>query len=203
MASKLYVGGLAYSTTSESLRALFAQRGTVESAAVVSDRDSGQSRGFGFVEMSTQPEAEEAIAKLDGQSFEGRPAQGQRRKPEGLPEGALALHAAPARDRATASAAANATVTLVRDRQPARRQAQGREPLRRSVTAPRSGRAARRRPGGFAPGRVQVVELARAARPQEHASAAAAKQRHGQKHEHHRHGASAALGAERCAPGTS
>ena len=73
MASKLYVGGLAYSTTSESLRTLFAQYGTVESAAVVSDRDTGQSRGFGFVEMSTQPEAQEAIAKLDGQSFEGRP----------------------------------------------------------------------------------------------------------------------------------
>ena len=83
MASKLYVGGLAYSTTSESLRTLFAQFGTVESAAVVSDRDSGQSRGFGFVEMSTQPEAEAAISKLDGQSFEGRPLKVNVANPKG------------------------------------------------------------------------------------------------------------------------
>ena len=87
MASKLYVGGLAYSTTSESLRTLFAQHGTVESAAVVSDRDSGQSRGFGFVEMSTQPEAEAAIAKLDGQSFEGRPLKVNVANPKGAGAG--------------------------------------------------------------------------------------------------------------------
>ncbi len=72
MASKLYVGGLSYSTTSESLREYFAQCGTVESATVVTDRFSGQSRGFGFVEMSTQAEAEAAIAKLHDQPFEGR-----------------------------------------------------------------------------------------------------------------------------------
>jgi RNA recognition motif-containing protein len=72
MASKLYVGGLAYSTTSESLREYFAQCGTVESATVVTDRFSGQSRGFGFVEMSTPVEAQEAIAKLNDQIFEGR-----------------------------------------------------------------------------------------------------------------------------------
>ena len=83
MASKLYVGGLAYSTTSESLRDLFAQYGTVESSAVVSDRDSGQSRGFGFVEMSTEPEAQAAIAKLDGQSFEGRPLKVNVANPKG------------------------------------------------------------------------------------------------------------------------
>lgn len=88
MASKLYVGGLAYSTTSESLRTLFAQYGTVESAAVVSDRDSGQSRGFGFVEMSTQPEAQEAIAKLDGQAFEGRPLKVNVANPKGAGSGA-------------------------------------------------------------------------------------------------------------------
>ena len=90
MASKLYVGGLAYSTTSESLRTLFAQYGTVESAAVVSDRDSGQSRGFGFVEMSTQPEAQEAIAKLDGQSFEGRPLKVNVANPKGSGGGSSA-----------------------------------------------------------------------------------------------------------------
>jgi len=72
MASKLYVGGLSYSTTSESLREYFAQCGTVESATVVTDRFSGQSRGFGFVEMSTPAEAQDAIAKLNDQMFEGR-----------------------------------------------------------------------------------------------------------------------------------
>ncbi len=72
MASKLYVGGLSYSTTSESLREYFSQCGTVESATVITDRMSGQSRGFGFVEMSTQAEAQDAIAKLNDQPFEGR-----------------------------------------------------------------------------------------------------------------------------------
>ena len=72
MASKLYVGGLAYSTTSDSLRQYFAQCGTVESATVITDRMSGDSRGFGFVEMSTQAEAQDAITKLNDQSFEGR-----------------------------------------------------------------------------------------------------------------------------------
>ena len=73
MASKLFVGGLPYSTTSEDLREHFAQCGTVQSATVITDRFSGQSRGFGFVEMSTDAEAQAAISKLDGQSFEGRP----------------------------------------------------------------------------------------------------------------------------------
>ena len=72
MASKLYVGGLSYSTTSESLREYFAQCGTVESATVITDRFSGQSRGFGFVEMSTAAEAQDAISKLNDQPFEGR-----------------------------------------------------------------------------------------------------------------------------------
>ena len=72
MASKLYVGGLSYSTTSESLREYFAQCGTVESATVITDRFSGQSRGFGFVEMATEAEAQAAIAKLNDQPFEGR-----------------------------------------------------------------------------------------------------------------------------------
>ena len=72
MASKLYIGGLSYTTTSESLREYFGQCGTVESATVITDRFSGQSRGFGFVEMSTAAEAQEAIAKLNDQAFEGR-----------------------------------------------------------------------------------------------------------------------------------
>jgi RNA recognition motif-containing protein len=72
MASKLYVGGLSYSTTSESLREYFAQCGTVESATVITDRFSGQSRGFGFVEMASDGEAQAAISKLNDQPFEGR-----------------------------------------------------------------------------------------------------------------------------------
>jgi RNA recognition motif-containing protein len=72
MASKLYVGGLSYSTTSDSLRQYFAQCGTVESATVITDRVSGDSRGFGFVEMSTEAEAQAAIAKFHDQPFEGR-----------------------------------------------------------------------------------------------------------------------------------
>jgi RNA recognition motif-containing protein len=73
MASKLYVGGLSYSTTSEALRAHFAPCGTVVSAAIVTERDSAQSRGFGFVEMSTDAEAEGAIAKLNQQPLDGKP----------------------------------------------------------------------------------------------------------------------------------
>ena len=72
MASKLYVGGLSFTTTSESLRNYFSQCGTVESATVITDKFSGQSRGFGFVEMSTSEEAQKAIAQLDGREFEGR-----------------------------------------------------------------------------------------------------------------------------------
>ncbi|HLF48888.1 MAG TPA: RNA-binding protein [Methylomirabilota bacterium] len=72
MAAKLYVGGLSYSTTSETLREYFAQCGTVESASVVTDKFSGQSRGFGFVEMSTAEEAQRAIAELNGKDLDGR-----------------------------------------------------------------------------------------------------------------------------------
>ncbi len=72
MASKLYVGGLPYSSTSESLREHFAQCGTVQSATVITDRMTGQSRGFGFVEMSTEEEAQAAIKKFNDQTFEGR-----------------------------------------------------------------------------------------------------------------------------------
>ena len=72
MASKLYVGGLSYSTTSDALRAHFAPCGTVVSAAIVTERDSAQSRGFGFVEMSSDAEAEAAIAKLNQQLLDGK-----------------------------------------------------------------------------------------------------------------------------------
>jgi RNA recognition motif-containing protein len=72
MSNKLYVGNLAFETSGESLRQHFAQAGTVETATVVEDRDSGQSRGFGFVEMSTKEEAEAAIAQFNGNDLNGR-----------------------------------------------------------------------------------------------------------------------------------
>src|SRR5881628_430048 len=72
MASKLYIGGLAYSTTSDGLREFFAQCGTVTSATVITDRFSGQSRGFGFVEMGTAEEAQNAISQLNGRELDGR-----------------------------------------------------------------------------------------------------------------------------------
>lgn len=61
METKLYVGNLAYSTTEEDLRALFAQAGSVKSVTIIKDRDTGRSKGFGFVEMETQAEAQQAI----------------------------------------------------------------------------------------------------------------------------------------------
>ncbi len=72
MAAKLYIGGLSYSTTSEGLREFFAQCGTVQSATVITDRFSGQSRGFGFVEMASAEEAQKAIAQLNGRELDGR-----------------------------------------------------------------------------------------------------------------------------------
>jgi len=72
MNKKLYVGGLSYSVTDSQLQQMFAGHGTVESAKIVMDRESDRSRGFGFVEMSTQEEAEKAIAALNGTQHEGR-----------------------------------------------------------------------------------------------------------------------------------
>ena len=69
MESKLYVGNLSYSTTEDELRNLFSQAGTVSSVALIKDRDTGQSKGFAFVEMSNQVEAEKAISMFNGQSM--------------------------------------------------------------------------------------------------------------------------------------
>ncbi len=69
MESKLYVGNLPYSTTEDELRNLFSQAGTVSSVALIKDRDTGQSKGFAFVEMSTQVEAEKAISMFNGRSM--------------------------------------------------------------------------------------------------------------------------------------
>jgi RNA recognition motif-containing protein len=72
MAQKLFIGGLAFSTSTERLRETFALAGQVESAAVVTDRDTGQSRGFGFVEMATVAEADQAISQFNGKDLDGR-----------------------------------------------------------------------------------------------------------------------------------
>jgi len=72
MAKKLYVGGIPYSTTEDALKDAFSQAGTVESVAIIIDKMSGRSKGFGFVEMSTDEEAQKAIEMWHGKEFEGR-----------------------------------------------------------------------------------------------------------------------------------
>jgi cold-inducible RNA-binding protein len=72
MSAKLYVGNLAFQTSNEELQQLFSQAGTVESASIVEDRETGRSRGFGFVEMSSKEEGDAAIQQLNGTEFNGR-----------------------------------------------------------------------------------------------------------------------------------
>lgn len=72
MAMKLYVGGLAYSVTDQELETFFAEQGKVVSAVVIKDRDSGQSKGFGFVEMADDKEGQNAITALNGKELSGR-----------------------------------------------------------------------------------------------------------------------------------
>ncbi|MBI4139145.1 RNA-binding protein [Candidatus Uhrbacteria bacterium] len=72
MAKKLYVGGLPYSTAEDSLREYFSQAGNVESAMIIMDKMTGRSKGFGFVEMSTDEDAQKAIEMFNGKDFEGR-----------------------------------------------------------------------------------------------------------------------------------
>ena len=72
MATKLFVGGLSWDTKEDSLKNLFSQAGSVVSATVITDKFSGRSKGFGFVEMSSEKEAQEAVKKLNGQSLDGR-----------------------------------------------------------------------------------------------------------------------------------
>ena len=83
MAVKLFVGGLSFSTSSERLREAFAAVGGVDSASVVTDRDSGRSRGFGFVEMTTSEEASEAVRRLNGTELDGRQIKVEVAKPSG------------------------------------------------------------------------------------------------------------------------
>lgn len=69
----IYVGNLTYEVTGEELQAAFSQYGKVDTARVATDRDTGRARGFGFVEMSSKPEAEAAILAMNGKDFKGRP----------------------------------------------------------------------------------------------------------------------------------
>lgn len=72
MAKKLYIGGLSYSTSEDALRDAFAQAGNVASASIIMDKMSGRSRGFGFIEMSTDEEAQSAISMWNGKELDGR-----------------------------------------------------------------------------------------------------------------------------------
>lgn len=81
MSTKLYVGNLAFQTTSQDLQQLFGQAGTVQSASVVEDRDTGRSRGFAFVEMSSQEEATSAIEQFNGKELGGRALKVNEAKP--------------------------------------------------------------------------------------------------------------------------
>ncbi|MET0515020.1 MAG: RNA-binding protein [Nitrospiraceae bacterium] len=82
MGSKLYVGGLPYSATESQLNDLFAQHGTVESARIITDKFTGQSRGFGFVEMSSSEEAQTAISAVNGTQMDGRTLTVNEAKPQ-------------------------------------------------------------------------------------------------------------------------
>ena len=81
MAKKLYVGNLSYEVSSSDLEQLFSPHGTVESAQVIMDRDTNRSKGFGFVEMASDSEAQAAISALDGQDQEGRALKVNEAKP--------------------------------------------------------------------------------------------------------------------------
>ena len=87
MAGKLYVGGLSYDTIDSELKTFFEQAGTVQSASVVTDRDSGRSKGFGFVEMSTDAETRTAVSDLNGKSLGGRTIRVEESRPSTRPGG--------------------------------------------------------------------------------------------------------------------
>jgi RNA recognition motif-containing protein len=87
MGNKLYVGNLPFSATDDSVRELFAQSGSVNSATIITDRDTGRSKGFGFVEMSSDQEASDAITKFNGTNFEGRTITVNEARPKAPREG--------------------------------------------------------------------------------------------------------------------
>ncbi len=81
MSTKLYVGNLSFNTTEQDLEAKFGEFGTVQSASLIEDRETGRSRGFGFVEMSSAEEAQAAIDSIDGQDMDGRNLKVNEAKP--------------------------------------------------------------------------------------------------------------------------
>jgi RNA recognition motif-containing protein len=82
MSTKLYVGNLSFNTTTSDLEQMFGESGTVTSANIIDDRETGRSRGFGFVEMSTNEEANAAIAALNGKEIDGRALKVNEAKPQ-------------------------------------------------------------------------------------------------------------------------
>ncbi len=82
MSKKLYVGNLPFSATEDSLKELFAQFGTVESVSVITDRSTGQSKGFGFIELANKSEADAAISKMNGFELDGRTLKVSEAKPQ-------------------------------------------------------------------------------------------------------------------------
>ena len=82
MSTKLYVGNLSFNTTSQDLETMFGESGTVQSTSLIEDRETGRSRGFGFVEMSTAEEATAAISALDGKEVDGRNLKVNEAKPQ-------------------------------------------------------------------------------------------------------------------------
>ena len=82
MSMKLYVGGLAYSVTEQELEAFFAEMGAVTSVAIIKDRDSGQSKGFGFVEMADVKDGQNAIKELNGKDLNGRAVMVNEARPQ-------------------------------------------------------------------------------------------------------------------------
>ncbi len=87
MGKKLYVGNLAFSVTEAGLLESFSQFGQVESAKIITDRDSGRSKGFGFVEMTADDQAQEAISKMNGSDYNGRPMVVSEARPQAPREG--------------------------------------------------------------------------------------------------------------------
>lgn len=85
MTTKLYVGGLSYDTGDAQLRTFFEQAGAVQSATVATDRDSGRSKGFGFVEMSTDAETQQAVTQLNGKTLDGRTLRVEVSRPASRP----------------------------------------------------------------------------------------------------------------------
>lgn len=88
MAAKLFVGNLSFQATEEDLRELFQQAGTVETVRIITDQFTGRPRGFGFVEMATPEEAEQAVRQLNGRELDGRQLKVEMAKPKGSGAGA-------------------------------------------------------------------------------------------------------------------